>query len=186
MKKTTFILSDIVSIVGNEMTYYSISGDKKGTIKAYKVELYKPFELKFTGNSKMDNFIEKANAKIMECIKDLNEPSNYADKVDGTNEYAIKKQNSITTFTARKVNTIKTLVIFSKLDINVVTDSEYEFMIAQTALDRKTDVQAYDGMTIAEFYGANGAIKKSLNEFIEILADKGLRFSPDFTHIELL
>ena len=187
MKKITFALNEIAVIKNNEMIYTVVTADKKEPVKTYKFKLFTPIILDATGNAKMDNFIEKANAKIAELVKDLNEPQNYAEKVDGTeNEYKLKKLNAVTSFVSRKTNTIKTLVIFSKIDTDLMTDAEYDFMISQTALDRKVEVQAYDGMTIAEFYKVNGAIRKSFNEFIEILADRGLAFSADMTHIELL
>lgn len=186
MKKTTFTLNEIARINDGKMVYTVMSADKKEPVKTFSFKLYEAKELKMTGNPKMDAFIEKANAKIAEMVKDLNNPENYTDKDDKTGEYTLKKLNSVTTFTSRKTNIINTLIIFSKVDLDAISDNLYQFMINMTALDRKVEVKAYEGMTIAEFYAANGSIKKSFNEFIEILNEKGLRFSDDMTHIVLL
>ena len=182
--KNFFALDELVSIKNGKIIYTVSTADKKEPVKTFEVNLYKDIVLEDTGNPKMDAFIEKANAKIAELVKGLNDPASYAeqDEKDET-KYTMKKLNSISTMVGRNVKLIKTLCVFAKVDVRDLRDEEYDFIMSMTALDRKIEVKAFAGMTLAEFYAANGKIKKSFDEFKEILATKGLQFKADLTGI---
>ena len=186
-KKNLFALNELASVKNGNIIYTVSTADKDNPIETIEKKLYEEAPIEPTNTDvKMDFYIEQANKKIAEIVEDLNNPESYADKDEESGQYTMKSKNSVSTMIGRKMKLIMTLKLFAKLDGYELSKIEYNFILIMTALDRKTKVKAYDGMTIAEFYAENGKIKKSLIEFSEILSKQGLKFKADFTGIERL
>lgn len=184
--KTLFALNELASVKNGKIIYTIETQDKDNPIETVEKNLYQEEPIDKVGNPKMDAFIDRANTKIEEMIEDLNNPENYADKDEKSGQYKMKSKNSVSTMIGRKIRLIMILKLFAKLDIDCLSNIEYNFINIMAALDRKVRVKAYDGMSIAEFFAENGKIKKSLIEFSEILSKQGLKFKADFSGIERL
>lgn len=179
--KNQYNFKDICKQEQGKLFYSCLTADPKKPVEEVAINLVKCSKLE----NKIDKafnkaFIDNANKKIEDCVKELNNIENYVevitrDEHDKPLLIELKKKNSISNFTGRNISRIALLRTITKLlNGDTLENTDENILNSLTTIERGNQFIIYKGMTLGELLQKNQNAKKSFAEIQEIAAKKGL------------